>query len=142
MTLLAAFLVLLQRYTGQEDISVGTPIAGRTRQELEGIIGFFVNTLVLRTDVRGELTFIDVLERVREAALAAYAHQAVPFEKLVAEVRPARDLSRNPLFQVMFSLQTARSVALGDTATFPGAAAAPVEVLDIARQSAKFDLDL
>ena len=107
MTLIAAFKVLLYRYTGQEDISVGTPIANRRRAEIEGLIGFFVNTLVLRTDLHGELSFKEVLKRVREAALEAYAHQDLPFEKLVAELRPVRDLSRNPLFQVMFILQNA-----------------------------------
>ncbi len=105
MTLLAAFQALLFRYTGQDDIVVGTPIAGRTRSEVEGLIGFFVNTLVLRTGLGGNPTFLDALKRVREVALGAYAHQEVPFEKLVEELQPERDLSRPPLFGVMFMLE-------------------------------------
>jgi amino acid adenylation domain-containing protein len=107
MTLLAAFKVLLYRYTGQADLLVGFPIAGRQRPELEAMIGFFVNTLVLRTDLSGEPAFFEVLERVRAGALEAYAHQDLPFEKLVEEINPERDLSRNPLFQVMFAFQSA-----------------------------------
>ncbi|RKG96734.1 non-ribosomal peptide synthetase, partial [Corallococcus sp. CA047B] len=107
MTLLAAWQVLLSRYSGQDDISVGTPIAGRNRTELEGLIGFFINTLVLRTHVAGDATFRQVLRQVREVALGAYAHQEVPFEKLVEELKPERDMSRSSLFQVMFSLQNA-----------------------------------
>ncbi|HLM54812.1 MAG TPA: amino acid adenylation domain-containing protein [Pyrinomonadaceae bacterium] len=107
MTLLAAFKTLLYRYTGQEDIVVGTPIANRNRVEVENLIGFFVNTLVLRTRLAPDLTFAQLLGRVREVALGAFAHQDVPFEKLVEELQPERDTSRTPLFQVMFSLQNA-----------------------------------
>jgi amino acid adenylation domain-containing protein len=103
MTLFAGFLVLLYRHTGQEDLLVGTPVAGRSRVDLEELIGFFVNMLPLRVSLEGEPTFLNVLDRVRESALAAYAYQDIPFDKLVAEVAPERDLSRNPLFQVLFA---------------------------------------
>jgi len=105
MTLLAAWNVLLARYSGQEDIVVGTPIANRNRSEIEGLIGFFANTLVLRTDLSGNPSFRALLARVRDMALGAYAHQDLPFEKLVEELRPERSLSHNPLFQVLFALQ-------------------------------------
>ena len=135
MTLLAAFQVLLYRYSGQEDIAVGTPIAGRGRSELEGLIGFFANTLVLRSDLSGNPGFRELLARVRESALGAYTHQDLPFEKLVEELAPARDLSRNPLFQVMFVLQNAPSATL---------ALEGVEVSRLALEghTAKFDLSL
>jgi amino acid adenylation domain-containing protein len=107
MALLAAFQTLLYRYTGQEDVVVGSPIANRNRTEVEGLIGFFVNTLVLRTDLSGNPTFKELLLKVRDVCLGAYAHQDLPFEKLVQELQPERDLSRNPLFQVMFVLQNA-----------------------------------
>ncbi|WP_051188157.1 amino acid adenylation domain-containing protein [Brevibacillus thermoruber] len=105
MTLLAAFQALLCRYTGQEDIPVGTPVAGRSRQETEGLIGFFVNTLVLRTDLSGNPTFVELMRRVREVALGAYMHQDVPFELLVEQMVTERSMSHSPLFQVMFALQ-------------------------------------
>ncbi|MBD1872290.1 amino acid adenylation domain-containing protein [Nodosilinea sp. FACHB-131] len=107
MTLLAAFQTLLYRYTGQEDITIGSPIANRHRSEVEGLIGFFVNSLVMRSDLSGNPTFRELLEQVRQVALEAYEHQDLPFEKLVEELDPDRDLSRNPLFQVAFALQNA-----------------------------------
>jgi amino acid adenylation domain-containing protein/non-ribosomal peptide synthase protein (TIGR01720 family) len=112
MTLLAAFQILLHLYSGQDDICVGSPIANRTRAEIEGLIGFFVNTLVLRTDLSGNPTFGEVLRRVRETALGAYAHQDLPFETIVEALRPGRDLSHTPFFQTMFILQNASSQAL------------------------------
>src|SRR5829696_8756653 len=107
MTLLAAFQSLLHRYTNQTDILVGTGIANRNRAEIESLIGFFVNTLVLRTDFGGRPTFRELLRRVRDLTLEAYAHQDLPFERVVEELQPARDLSRNPIFQVSFDLQNA-----------------------------------
>ena len=107
MTLLAAFQTLLYRYTGQEDMAIGSPIANRHRAELEGLIGFFVNSLVMRSDLSGNPPFRELLERVRDVALDAYMHQDIPFEKLVEELDPDRDLGRNPLFQVAFALQNA-----------------------------------
>lgn len=104
MLTLAAFQVLLARYTGQTDVVVGTPVAGRNRTEVEPLIGFFINTLVLRTDLSGGPNFLDLLRRVKETALAAYSHQDLPFEKLVEELQPDRDLTRNPLFQVSFQV--------------------------------------
>ncbi len=104
MTLLAAFKILLCRYTGQEDIAIGSPIAGRNRTEIEKLIGFFINTLVLRTDLTGNPSFLALLERVRDVTLGAYTHQDLPFEKLLEELRPERNLSRTPLFQVFFNM--------------------------------------
>ncbi|MEG4234725.1 amino acid adenylation domain-containing protein [Microcoleus sp. Pol11C3] len=135
MTLLAAFQILLYRYTGQEDVIVGSPIANRNRAEIEGLIGFFVNTLVLRTELSGDPSFRELLGRVREVALGAYAHQDLPFEKLVEELQLERDLSRNPLFQVMFVFQNAPISAL----EFRGLSLTPVEVHN---GTAKFDLTL
>ena len=136
MTLLAAFNVLLARYAGQTDIVVGTPIAGRTRAELEGLIGFFVNTLVLRTDLSGNPGFRALLGRVKETALGAFAHQDVPFEKLVEELQLPRDQSRPPLFQVMFALQ---NVPRPEADISSGLSLSAVE---IDGGAAKFDLTL
>src|SRR5215203_119010 len=107
MILLAAFQSELHRYTNQTDILVGTAIANRNRAEIEGLIGFFVNTLILRTDFSGRPTFRELLRRVRDLTLGAYAHQELPFERIVEELQPVRDLSRNPIFQVSFNLQNA-----------------------------------
>jgi amino acid adenylation domain-containing protein len=135
MTLLAAFQTLLYRYTGQEDIVVGCPIAGRTRQEFEGLIGFFVNTLVMRVNFSGNPTFRELLARVREVALAAYAHQDLPFEKLVEEVQPERNLSYTPLFQIAFAYQNTPHHEL----KIPGVLVTPVEK---SVETTKFDLHL
>ncbi len=137
MTLLAACETLLWRHTGQEDFAVGTPIANRERAEVEGLIGFFANTLALRSDVdgTGELTFRALLARVRETALAAYAHGEVPFELLVEELAPARDLSRTPLFQVLLPLQALPP----ELPALPGL---ELDLVPLATRSAKFDLTL
>ena len=135
MTLLAAFKTLLQRYTRQNDILVGTPIANRNQIELEGLIGCFVNTLVLRTDLSGDPTFRELIRRVRDVALAAYAHQDAPFEILVEALQPERDASHSPLFQVMFILQNAPL----KMTEWPGLTLTPIE---IDPGTAKFDLTL
>jgi amino acid adenylation domain-containing protein len=107
MTLLAGFQTLLHRYTGQDDIAVGSLIANRNRAEIEDLIGFFVNTLVLRTSLAGDPSFQELLEQVQEVSLGAYSYQDLPFEKLLEELLPQRDLSHNPLFQVLFAFQNA-----------------------------------
>ncbi len=134
MTLLAAFNILLYRYTGQTDIAVGSPIANRNRQEIEGLIGFFVNSLVLRTDLSENPTFEELLSQVKSVAVAAYANQDVPFEKLVELLHPERDLSQNPLFQVSFSLQNTPTAAL----ELPGIT---LSLLDWDIATAKLDLE-
>jgi amino acid adenylation domain-containing protein len=139
MTLLAAFQVLLYRYTGQEDVVVGTPVAGRTRAETEGLIGFFLNTLALRVSMKGEPTFAELLLRVREACLGAYAHQDVPFERLLEELAPERTLSHTPIFQVMFNMLNFDYV--GEQIELDGLR---IDPLPAAQQElgAKFDLEL
>src|SRR5438067_1642775 len=112
MTMLAAFAVLLARSSGQDDVAVGSPIAGRQKAELEPLVGLFVNTLVLRIGVRPEATFAELLEEVRQAALEAYRYAEAPFERVVEEVSPARRLDATPLFQVVFSVLAAPDQAL------------------------------
>ncbi|NEO76293.1 non-ribosomal peptide synthetase [Moorena sp. SIO4G3] len=135
MTLLAALTTLLYRYSGQEDVLVGTPIANRNHQELEPLIGFFVNTLVMRTRLESNPTFTELLTQVRQVALSAYANQDVPFEQLVDELQIERSLSHSPLFQVMFALQNAPMKPL----SMPGLTIAPFPVENL---RAKFDLTL
>ncbi len=134
ITLLAAFQALLYRYTQQEDIAIGSPIANRNRSEIEGLIGFFVNSLVLRTDISGNPTFRELLSRVKEVALGAYAHQDLPFEKLVEELHPERNLNQNPLFQVVFALQNAPMTAL----ELPSLTLSP---LPFETETTRFDLE-
>ncbi|MES2940789.1 MAG: amino acid adenylation domain-containing protein [Pseudomonadota bacterium] len=135
MVLASAFDILLWRYTGQDDLCVGTPIANRNRAETEGLIGFFVNTLVLRTQVDRRQSFVQLLGQVRERALAAYAHQDVPFEHLVEAFNPERSTSHAPLFQVMLALQNMPVQAL----ELPGMA---LEIVHADNATSKFDLTL
>jgi Non-ribosomal peptide synthetase modules and related proteins len=135
MTLLAAFGALLQRYTAQSDIVIGTPIANRNHSETEDLIGFFVNTLALRLDLHGDPSFRDLLKRVREVCLGAYTHQDIPFEKLVEELQPERAMSHTPIFQAAFVLQNA---PVGEL-KLPGLS---LSVVDTDSGAAKFDLTL
>ena len=126
---------MLSRYSGQEDIAVGSPIAGRSTSELEGLIGFFANTLVLRGDLSNNPTFREFLRRMRDVALEAYAHQDLPFEKLVEDLRPQRNLNISPLFQVMFVLQNdpREDLELKDLS---------VRSMSVSSETARFDLFL
>lgn len=135
MTLLTAWQTLLHRYSDETDIVIGSPIAGRNYTETENLIGLFVNTLALRTDLSGDPTFRELLERVREVALGAYAHQDLPFEKLVEELQPERNLSYNPVFQAVFALQN----GMGADLQLNGLVTTPAE---IQTTTAKFDLTL
>src|SRR6185369_11940821 len=135
MTLLAGLQALLGRLTGQADLAVGTPVAGRSRVEVEDLIGLFINTLVLRTDLAGDPTFGEALARVRETALGAYAHQELPFERLVQELRPERALGHSPLFQVLLILQ---NVPSGEVA----ASGLTLRRLDVHHGVSRFDLTL
>ena len=133
MTLMTAFQILLHYLTGQVDIVVGTDIANRNHRQIEGLIGFFVNQLVLRLDLSGDPTFRELLEQARATTLEAYAHQEVPFEMLVAEMRPERELSRTPMFQVKLVLQ---NYPLDDL-ELPGLTLTPIP---IPVQTSKYDL--
>ncbi|EAZ91849.1 non-ribosomal peptide synthetase [Crocosphaera chwakensis] len=135
MILLSGFSLLLSRYSRQEDIAIGTPIANRNRQEIEALIGFFLNTLIMRVNIEDNLTVKQLLQQVKKTCLGAYAHQEIPFEKLVEELKPERNLSYSPLFQVMFILQNTPNQKL----TLPGLTLSP---LDVNFNVAKFDLTL
>jgi non-ribosomal peptide synthetase component F len=137
MALLAAFSALLARWSGQTDVVVGTPIAGRGRSETEGLIGFFLNTLALRVDLSGDPGFRELLGRVRETTLGAYAHQDLPFERVLEELQPARSLSHSPVFQVMLNLL---NFGAGDPGEVPGLALEPLEAG--AAEPARYDLSL
>ena len=131
MVLLTAFAIVMARRSGQDDLAIGAPIAGRTQPEIEGLIGFFVNSLVFRIDATGAPTFAELLERVRDTCLDAYQHQELPFERLVEEINPSRDPSRNPLFQITFQLVNAPTLGASG-----GGDAGP----QVHRGSAIFDL--
>ncbi|AKH85663.1 CDA peptide synthetase I [Streptomyces sp. CNQ-509] len=135
MTLLAAYVVLLHRYSRQEDVVVGVPVANRGQSEVERLIGYFVNTLAIRSDVSGNPSFTELLGRVRGAALGAFAHQEVPFERLVEELQPERDLSRSPVFQVSFVFQ---NIPMPEFE----AGGLRLELMEVPGSTARFDLEL
>jgi amino acid adenylation domain-containing protein len=135
MLMLATFKLLLYRYTGNPDVVVGSPVAGRNHSKVENLIGCFLNTLVLRTYVSGNLSFRQLLQRVKEVTLDSYSHQEVPFEKLLEELRPERDSSRTPFFQVFFNMLNYRSVAL----ELHGL---EVEMIELPEMWSKFDITL
>jgi hypothetical protein len=135
MTLMAAFQALMHRYTSQDDISIGCAVAGRNSPEVENLIGFFLNILILRVDTSGAPGFVELLERVRHVCLSAYAHQDMPFEKLVEELNPDRELNRNPFVDVMFAFQNTPRVV-------PQLYDATVSQFDIDNGIARFDLQL
>src|SRR5262249_49607041 len=135
MTLLGAFAALLSRYSGQEDLVIGSPIANRNYRQTEGLIGFFVNILPLRLDLSGDPTFEELLAQVRQVTLEAYTHQDVPLEKLVEELQPERNWSHMPLFQVVLALQNVPMEQL----ELPGLTLTPLE---LESHTAKFDLTL
>ncbi len=135
MTLLSAFALLLARLSGQDDVAVGVPVAGRLRPELEGLIGFFINPVVIRADLAGDPSFEELVQRVSSSALAAFDNQELPFERVVEELRPLRDLSRNPLFQVFFNVYNFADAEL----TLPGLEVAP---LNVRAPGSLFDLTL
>jgi amino acid adenylation domain-containing protein len=135
MTLMAAFQVLLARWSGESDITVGTPIANRNREDVEGLIGFFVNSLVMRADLSDNPSFLELLARTRDTALEAFANQDLPFEKLVEELSPERNLTQNPLFQVMFAVQNATTIEFA----FPELT---MSVLEFDLTATRFDLEI
>src|SRR5262249_22714901 len=154
MTLLSGWAVLLSRYSGQPEVAIGTAVANRTRRETEGLIGFFVNMLVLRADLRGDPRFVDLLKQTREVALQAYAHQDIPFERLVEELNPERSVSHSPLFQVAFGLVNTpvegqelpgfAVLPLGGEAgeKHPGSAEGPERAGEEPEGTARFDMTL
>jgi arthrofactin-type cyclic lipopeptide synthetase C len=142
MTLLAAFHVLLARYSRQEQIVVGSPIANRNRSEIEGLIGFFVNMLVLRADLSGNPSFLTLLHQVKGVALGAYAHQDLPFEKLVEELQPERTLSHNPLFQATLGLQNIPRPVTAPPAGHTGESSVGLDGMDYETTATKFDLEI
>ena len=141
MTLLAALKILLSRWAGQDDVVVGSTVAGRSRPELEGLIGFFINAVALRTDLAGSPTFVELLERVRGTCLDAYTHQDLPFERVVEEIHPGRDFSRNPIFQVLFNMADAgeRELVLAGCETGRISQSAPGAKFDLVFQAAEID---